>query len=118
MEAYNRHREAIRALLDERFYPLAWVDREVWNGNIRTLANDTAIIGFEVKTYPGGAKEVHGMFAAGDLAGIVALVADAEEFGRSIKCDVASIESRAGWARVFPDYHAHQLRIVKELNQK
>ena len=117
MEAYQRHREAIASLADPRFYPIGWIDREVWNGNIRTLSNDTSIIGFQIKTYPGGAKELHGMFAAGDLAGVIELVAEAEEFGRALKCDVATIESAEGWKRIMASkgYRPHQLRIVKEL---
>ena len=114
-EAYTRHREAIRSLLDERFYPLAWLDSQVLSGAIRTMSNETSIIGFEVRTYPGGARELHGMFAAGDMAGVKFLVGEAEKFGREQGCNIATIESREGWAKVFPGYRAHQLRIMKEL---
>ena len=117
MDAYLRHRQEIEGLLDPRFYPLEWVDKRVWTGAIRTMSNDTAIIGFEVKDYPGGARELHGMFAAGDLDGILALIDECEAFARSLHCTVATIESRSGWARVLKSrgYAPHQLRIQKEL---
>ena len=116
MDAYTRHREAIRSMLDERLYPIEWLDRQVLSGAIRTMSNETSIIGFEVRTYPGGARELHGMFAAGDMAGVKQLVTEAEQFGREQGCDIATIESREGWAKVFPGYRPHQLRIVKDLS--
>ncbi len=70
-EALVRHRAEIASILDERFYPLWWVEAEIAAGRIAIMANDTAIIGFEAKRYPGGATEVHGMFAAGELEGIL-----------------------------------------------
>lgn len=115
--AYQRHHHEVRALLDERFYPIAWVDQRVWMGAIRLIADDRAIIGFEIKQYPGGARELHGMFACGAIESILALIDQAVAFARDLKCDVASIESRSGWAKVLKSrgFAPHQLRIVKEL---
>lgn len=117
MDAYQRHRQEIIGLLDQRFYPIEWLDRQVWVGRIRLMSNDTAIIGFEVKDYPGGARELNGLFAAGDLEGILDLIDRAEAFAMSLHCDVATIESRSGWARILKSrgYAPHQLRIRKEL---
>lgn len=117
MDAFSRHYGEIAGMLDERFYPIQWVHSQVWSGAIGTLANDTAIIGFEIKTYPGGARELHGMFAAGALDGITALIDDAIAVAREQDCDVATISSREGWGRVLESrgFAPHQITIMKEL---
>ncbi len=115
--AYCRHREEIAGILDERKWPLDWLDTQVWTGAIRTLASDTAIIGFEFKHYPGGARELHGMFAAGDMESILLLIDDAVAVARASLCDMASIESRPSWAKILKPrgFAVDQVRIVKEL---
>jgi hypothetical protein len=117
LEAYWRHRDEIIGLTDPRFYPIDWIDAQVWAGRIRLLHDDKALIAFEIKDYPGGAREINGMFAAGDLQAIMGLIDQAEDFARSIGCHVATIESRTGWAKALKGrgYRPHQLRIQKEL---
>jgi len=117
VEAYFAHRDAIEAMLDRSFYPIEWVDGQVWTGAIQTRGDERAVIGFELKSYPGGAREIHGMFAAGDLDCILKLISDAEDFGRECGCTHATISSRAGWARLLAKrgYRPHQQTIIKEL---
>lgn len=116
IDAYLRHRAEIASILDERFYPLGWVEQEIAAGRIDLLHSNTAIIGIQLRTYPGGARELHGMFAAGDKAGIKELVKQALELGRAAGCTVAAIESRSGWEREFRDlgFAKDRVRIVKE----
>ena len=116
-EAYWRFRDDIAGLADPRFYPIDWIDKQVWTGAIRTLANAGAIIGFEIKDYPGGARELHGMFAAGELESILSLIDQAIECGKSLGCTVATIASRSGWARLLESrgFGPHQQSIIKEL---
>ena len=117
-KALVRHRAEIASLLDERFYPLWWVEAEIAAGRIAIMANDTAIIGFEAKRYPGGATEVHGMFAAGELEGILPLIDEVCGLARDLGVTVAAIDSRGGWARVLKDrgFKQDRVRIVKELS--
>ena len=93
------------------------MEAEIAAGRIATLANDTAIIGFEAKRYPGGATELHGMFAAGELAGILDLIEQVCSLGTELGVTVAAIDSRAGWQRVLKSkgFAPDRLRIVKEL---
>ena len=117
MMDYLEHRAEILGMVDPRFYPATWIDKQVWTGAIRCLSNATSIIGFEIKTYPGGAKEIHGMFAAGDLEGILPLIDRAEKLGRELGCDIATIASREGWSKVLKSrgYAPHQVTLMKEL---
>ena len=110
-----RWRSEITSILDERFYPLWWVESEIAAGRIDLLQNDKAIIGIQVRTYPGGARELHGMFACGDKHAIRDLVLQALDLGRLAGCDVAAIESRPGWARELKDmgFATDRVRIVK-----
>ena len=117
-DAFARHRGEIASILDERFYPLAWVEQEIAAGRIGLMHNDTAIIGIERRVYPGGAVELHGMFAAGRMAGVLELIDLAIEAGRLSGCTVAAIDSRPGWATVLKTrgFVRDRLRIVKDLH--
>lgn len=116
-EGYLRHRAEIIDMLDERFFPYWWVEQQISNGSIAVLENDEAVIGVERRTYPGGAVELHGMFAAGDMEAIGELVDDACTAAKAAGCDVAAIESRPGWAKLFKakGFETDRVRIVKEL---
>lgn len=116
-EAFNRHRDEIASILDERFYPLAWVQAEIEAGRIGLMHNATAIIGYERRHYPGGAVELHGMFAAGRMAGILELIDIAVDAAWHAGCTVAAIDSRAGWAKILKTrgFVTDRVRITKEL---
>ncbi len=114
---YIRHREEIAGLLDPRCYSIDWLDDEVANGRVVPFGNDGAVILVEIKEYPAGAKEVHGMVAAGEMVAILSLIDRAETWGREQGCAFASISSREGWARLLATrgYAPFQLTIRKEL---
>lgn len=111
-------RSEITSILDERFYPFWWVEQQIAEGRIGLMENDTAIIGVERKEYPGGAVELHGMFAAGELNGILELVDHACEAGRKSGCTIATIASRPGWSKVLQSqgFEVRQQVISKEMS--
>ena len=116
--AYMRFRSRFQEALDERLYPLAYLDHLILSGAVQFLATDEAAIIFEVKTYPSGLKDVHGVVAAGDIGVIVEeLIPQAEGWGRENGCAGASIASRPGWARELKSkgYEPLQLTVRKEL---
>ena len=112
--AYLPFREQFVALAPEK-YPPDYVDAMVWAGRWRCWGDGKAAILAELREYPSGLREVHGIAAAGELDSIKELIPMAEAWGRSAGCHVASIESRPEWARVLPDYEVEQVRIVKGL---
>jgi hypothetical protein len=115
--AYDLCRDQIADMLDERFYPLEWLDQQIATGAIRTLANDGGFIGYEIKEYPSGAREAHGMFAVGDLDAVLELIDQVEFYARSQGFIALTIASRAGWAKALKSrgFEPHQLTIMKEL---
>ena len=117
MAAYTRHRAEIIGILDQRKYPHWWLEREISEGRIGLLHNDTAIIGVERRVYPGGYEELHGMFAAGEMAGILELIDEAVAAAAITGLDGASIASTPAWGRVLKSrgFVPHQLTITKEL---
>lgn len=116
-DAYQRHRDEIAAMLDQRRWPIEWVDQQIAEGAFDLFWNDEALIAVEVRTYPGGLQEYHGVFAAGALKSIKSLVGEAVEMARHAGLTLAAIESRHGWAREFKDmgFTVAQVRIEKEL---
>lgn len=114
LEAYLTFRRDFAALDPDR-YPVVYFDHQVATGAWRCWGNDRAAILAEIKTYPSGVKEVHGVAAAGDLQEIINLIPRAEEWGREQGCVRAVIESRPGWMRAMPDYELHQVSVRKDL---
>ena len=115
--AYIRHRAEILSILDERKWPHWWLENEISNGRIALLSNDTAIIGVERKVYPGGYEELHGMFAAGDMNGVLELIDQAVDAAKLQGMDGASIASKPAWARILKSrgFVPDQLTITREL---
>lgn len=101
--------------VDADLYPAEWLDKRVASGRARFWGNEAGAILAEIKTYPSGLKEVHGLLAAGDLSAIVALIPLAEQWGRERGCVRASISSHPAWARLLPNYRPEQLTIAREL---
>jgi len=114
---YLRHRQEVASILDPRKWPVEWLEGEISEGRIAILENDTAIIGVEKKVYPGGYVELHGMFAAGELNGILELIDAAVQVAEAQGMDGATISSREGWARILKSrgFVPQQLTITKEL---
>lgn len=115
--AYQRHRDEIAGLLDPRCYDIAWLDNQLLQGRALAFGNDAAVIVVEVKAYPAGATELHGLVAAGALEAILDLIEQAEEWGMVHGLTFACIASRPGWARVLRDqgYAVHQTELRKDL---
>ncbi len=113
---YAEWRDAFSEVIDERYYTLDWLDLRLLNGEVRFWGSANAAIIAELRDYPTGAKDVHGLIAAGDLREIVSeLIPQAEAWGREQGCIGAIIESRPGWGKMLPDYEPHQFTIYKEL---
>lgn len=113
-DAYLRFRDDFITLAPDK-YPPEYIDAQVWAGFWRCWGNDDAAILAEIRIYPTGLREVHGIGAAGNPAAIIELITQAEEWGRESGCTLASIESRPAWARLLPEYETDQIRIVKGL---
>jgi hypothetical protein len=117
LDDYLRFRSAIADMLDTRFHTIKWLDGEVQSGRARIWATPNAAILATTKAYPTGAKELHGLVAVGDLADIVALIPQAEAWGRREGCIIAVIASRAGWVRTLSrdGWEPHEYTLRKDL---
>ena len=117
-EAYLRFRPGFAAASDERFYPMAWLDREVAEGRVLIWWTDAAAILAEIKVYPSGLYDLHGLLATGRLSDIADnLIPQAEAWAHSVGCDGVLIQSREGWQRVMRGrgYETYQVSIRRPL---
>ncbi len=115
---YVEWRDAFADVIDERYYTLDWLDMRLLNGEVRFWGSANAAIIAELRDYPTGAKDVHGLIAAGDVREIITdLIPKAEAWGRENGCVAALIESRHAWSRVLASYgySTHQVTVRKEL---
>lgn len=115
---YVLFRPLFAEVIDERYHTLAWLDRQVLDGKVQFWRSDNAAMITEIRDYPTGAKDIHGLIAAGALEEITTiLIPAAEQWARDRGCIAAQIESREGWGRVMRGYgyHPFQLTVRKEL---
>ena len=113
-EAYLPFRDEFTALAPDK-YPPAYLDSCLLTDHWQCWGTDDAAILVEIRAYPSGLTELHGIAAAGAVEAILPLIEIAEEWGRQMGCMIAAIESRPAWAKLLPDYEVDQVRIVKEL---
>lgn len=118
IEDYLRWREEITKALDPAFYPIDWLDEQILQQRALIIAVDDGCVVIEIRNYPGGAREVHGLVAAGNIKTIVDVVIPAvEAFGREHGCRWACCESKAAWSRLLKPsgYQTFQVTLRKEL---
>jgi hypothetical protein len=117
MEDYLRFRDQFAEAMDARYYPIEWLDKQVFSGRVRCWAGKTAAITAEIRVYPTGAKAVHGLYAAGELLEILTLIPLAEQWGRDNGCTSAFIDSREAWQRLLNPYGyaAYKVCVRKEI---
>lgn len=115
---YQTFRDRFREAMDERYWPIEWLDARLLEGRAQFMCSNKAAIVVELRAYPGGAVDVHGLIAAGDKQEIIdILIPQAEEWGRNHGCTAGVIESRPGWQRAMAShgYEVSQVTIRKEL---
>jgi hypothetical protein len=115
---YLYFRDAFRDAIDERYYPMEWLDERLLTGRAVFMRSAHAAIVVELRQFPGGAMDVHGLIAAGDKNEIITdLIPHAEEWGRENGCLAGVVESRPGWAKALKPYGytVSQVTVRKEL---
>lgn len=116
--AYLHWRPRFAEAMDPVFYTPEYLDDLILAGRAMLwLVSDAAMV-TEIREYPGGARVIHGLVAAGELATIVNdLIPEAEVWAKAQGCSHAMIESREGWARALKlhGYEVHQVSVVKGL---
>jgi len=116
--SYCEFRDEFRDALDERYWPLDWLDCRILDGRAEFMRSDNAAIVVELRQFPGGAKDVHGLIAAGAKDEIVGeLIPRAEAWGAANGCLAGVVESREGWQRALKSsgYTVSQVCLRKEL---
>jgi hypothetical protein len=116
--SYSDFRTRFAGVMDPDFYPIEYLDTAIADGRIIMMAEGNSAICIEVKYYPSGRKDVHGLVAVGDMDVIInTLIPRAEQWGRERGCTGAIIESREGWLKALKPsgYDLHQVAIRKAL---
>jgi hypothetical protein len=99
-DAYLHFRPGFAEAVDEDLYPMGWLDTEVLRGAALFWHSEWAAILAELKRYPSGAVDIHGLLACGRLEDITEqLIPRAESWAREAGCAGSLIASRDGWAR-------------------
>lgn len=118
MNDYLRFRDQFAEALDPRFHPIEFLDQRMAEGSAFLWASENAGLVCEVRDYPGGARAIQVLVAAGDMNDVIGpLREQAEEWARSVGCTDVIVESRPGWARALRQfgYEPHQQAVKKGL---
>lgn len=118
---YLRWRPAFAMAIDARMYAPEWLDARILAGSAQFWCSDDAAAVTEIRYYPTGAYDVHGLVAAGDAGAVRDRIIPAiEAWGRSIGALGIVIESRPGWARLLRSagFEPHQMAVRKEFTPR
>lgn len=114
---YFEFRPKFIEAMDPAFYTPEYLDEQLFLGHADIWFSEHAAIVAGVKDYPGGARVIEGLVAAGPLEEILGLIAEAEAYGKSIGCTHAMISSREGWQKALKakGYEPWQTSVRKAL---
>lgn len=113
---YEDWRDELAKANNPAFIPITYIDERLAEGKAFFLATALAAMVVEFLAYPGGAKAISVLAAAGDKDEILGPLGErAMQFGREMGCDHAMVPGRNGWRRARPDFFHYQTIIVKEL---
>jgi len=115
---YLEWRPVFATAMDRRLHTLEWLDARILAGNAQFWRSDHAAAVTEIRNYPTGAYDVHGLVAAGDIGDVRDLIIPrVEAWGRAIGALGIVVESRPGWARALRPvgFEPHQLAVRKML---
>ena len=116
--AYLKWRPAFIRAIDARLYAPEWLDGRILAGNAQFWRSEHAAAVTEIRNYPTGAYDVHGLVAAGDVGAIRdRIIPQVEAWARTIGALGILVESRPGWARALrpAGFASHQLAVRKDL---
>lgn len=114
--SYAEWRERLTDGINTDFYPIAYVEDRLANGDAWFAATDAAAVVFEIKTFPSGLRVLHFLVGAGDLTELVSRIRpQLEAWGKAQGCKGALMESRDGWTRALRPhgYEAFQTSLYK-----
>jgi hypothetical protein len=118
MSDYAAWRDAFAGVLDPQRYTIEWLDGLVAEGRAIFWGAEDAAMLTELRRYPTGAMDIHGLVAAGALDTIIGdLIPRAEAWAQTAGCIGAVIDSREGWTRALKasGYRPYQTAVRKEL---
>lgn len=114
---YARFRELFITAMDPDMHSIEVLDEQIKEDSVQFFSSSNAAIVTHVENYL-KARIIIGLWAVGNLDEIVGdLIPEAEEWGRSVGCTRAMIESRGGWLRALRNsgYGKFSTTVVKEL---
>lgn len=115
---YLTWREAFAQGMDQRFYPIEYLDGLVAAGEVFFWFGEQAAVCGRLKQYPGSARVLEMLVGAGDLTEILNVLRPRlEAWAKAWGCSHVLVESREGWAKALKihGYEPWQVAVMKEL---
>lgn len=116
---YLKWRPAFASAMDTRLYTPEWLDGQILAGSAQFWRSERAAAVTEIRNYPTGAYDVHGLIAAGEVGEVRdRIVPQVEAWARSIGALGIVVESRPGWTRALRSagFEPHQLAVRKDFS--
>lgn len=115
-DSYADWRGQLAEANDPAFWPIEAIDRELVEGRAQFWCDGTAALVTRVVIYPGGARALEALAAAGDMAGLVVRIEpETRAFGEIHGLTHRMIAGRDGWRRVHPGWRHYQTILVQDI---
>lgn len=113
---YAAWRDRLSEANDPAFWPIEEIDRLLFEGHAQFWCDGAAAVVSHVVAYPGGAKAVEILAAAGKLEAIRDVITpEVIGWGQSQGLSHLLVAGRPGWARVYKGWRHYQSILLKEL---
>jgi len=100
--AWERWKPEFAKAMDGSFHTIDALESMIFKGAAQLWPGAKAAIVTQIVSYP-GEKALQGLWAAGDLAEVRALIPGVEAYGRLLGCTSVLVEGQAGWVRALKD---------------
>lgn len=114
--SYPAWRDRLAKANNPEFWPIEAIDQELNKDRAQWWATADAALVTRAVFYPGGAKALEALAAAGDMDALVDVIKPrVAEWAREHGYTHLLIPGRLGWARVHRDFTHYQTILLKDL---
>ncbi len=115
-DSYADWRERLADANDPAFWPVEAIDQALADGRAQFWCDGAAALVTRVVEYPGGARALEALAAAGDMQALVgSLAGKAEAEARVAGLTHMLVAGREGWPRRLKGWRHYQTIILKDL---
>lgn len=113
---YAAWRDRLANANDPEFWPIEAIDALLARNEAQFWCDGESALVTTIRDYPGGARAIEAIAAAGNMASLVGQIAgEVERQAKQAGLTHMMVTGRPGWTRVFKDWRHYQAVLLKDL---